>query len=290
LLAYRLLDFGQFRQGLSDARGGLEVFKQKIFDAYREPWENLKDKPGFERLAAEHASLQRDLAVAQRADQLYASDIPISRGALSLLSELASSCARFVNRNRASLKAAEPVKLSKSDTAEALRAALQDLEEKIEAAEYAYPTFDEAWSMVAEELDSLARLPSVSVHNRETPPQAPRELPVKMIASLNIPTTESTHPTAPGSRLFLVQKDATGLIFGLFRPKIEELLKGQLEKLYADTKPLILSAAERSKQLKAAKAERLTIERKLSQLFWNGASATILHREISPAAVLGVEA
>ena len=82
----------------------------------------------------------------------------------------------------------------------------------------------------------------------------------------------------------------TGLLFGLLRPQIEGLLKGQLEKLYENEKPLILSAAERSKQLKAAKAERLTIERKLSQLFWGGASATILHRDINPAALLGLEA
>ena len=133
----------------------------------------------------------------------------MSRGSLSILSELASEAARFVNRNR-SLKAAEPVKLSKGDTAEALREALADIEERIAAVEYAYPTFDEAWGMVTAELDRLARLPHVSIHNRETPPQAPRELPVKMIASLVLPKAESTHATGPGSQFLLVQRDAYG--------------------------------------------------------------------------------
>ena len=142
LMAFRLLNSGQHRQARSDALGGVSGFHARIHEHYAKDWETLKDEPGFagfrghSALSMEFASLQRDLAAANRAKSLYASDVAISRGALSVMSGLAVESVRFVNRSKV-LKAAGPVQLSGGDTAEALQAALVAADSQIDAVEHA---------------------------------------------------------------------------------------------------------------------------------------------------------
>ena len=295
LSAYRLLAIGQQRQAHANARTGVEGFHARILEAYGTTWDKQKEREGFKgshgcnAMTAELASLERDLKAAQRAEAIYASDVPISRGSLQLLEGLATECVRFVNRSRGNVKQAEPVTLSKGDEPKALQAALEAADERIETVERAWPTFESAWSDIARKLDSVAKLPRVVVHERTTPDNAPRALPVHMVPSFELPERESLHAVAPGQQLLLVQNDTVGLIFGLLRPQIEELLKGKLEALYKDA-PLIIAARERKTKLEEAKAAKLSIERKLSELFWlNRAPATVLSFDTDPRAVLGIE-
>ena len=50
-----------------------------------------------------------------------------------------------------------------------------------------------------------------------------------------------------------------------------------------------MTTKERATELKAAKAEKLLIERKLFEAFWTGAApATVLSYETDPRAILGI--
>lgn len=293
LLALRLLSLGAYREALSDARGAVQAFERKVFEAYRTTWEELKETGDFRALRAERASIERDLAAAQRAEALYMADTPISRGSLQVLASLAAESARFVNRNRG-LKAAEPVSLKKSDTPEVLQSALEEAEQSLDALERAWPVKEIAWASILRQLDGLAKLPSVAIHERLQPDNHPRPLPAQILTSLIIPEVSSLHPTSPGSSLRLNLPDATGMLFALMRPQIEELLKAKLEALYdtAEARGItVLPEKERRASVKAAKSAKLELERRLCELYWTGkAPATILNSEISPAAVLGVEA
>jgi len=236
-------------------------------------------------MTSELSRLERDYAAAMRADSIYAADTPLSRGSLLMLEALAAECVRYVNRNGG--KAAEPVSIGKGGNVKALQAALAEADERIDTVERAWPTFEASWSAITGKLDNMAKAPRVEVHERITPDNAPRALPVSMVTSLTIPQRESLHSTGPGSQFLLVEPDAVGLIFALLRPQVEELLKAKLEKLY-ESAPLIMTTKERTGELKAAKAAKLTIERKLSELFWTGAApATVLTWDTDPRAILG---
>ena len=176
------------------------------------------EEPGGPGLASELASLERDYAAAMRANSIYAADTPLSRGSLRMLEGIATEWVRFVNRD--GCKAAEPVTLTKSDNVKTLQAALAEAEERIDTVEHAWPTFEASWSAITGKLDNMARTPRVSVHERFTPDNAPRALPVSMVTSLEIPERESLHSTGPGSQFLLVEPDAVGLIFALLRPQV----------------------------------------------------------------------
>lgn len=296
LMAFRLLNIGQHRQALSDARGALQAFNARVAQAYG--GKTLEALQADEKTASSARVLQmelfqinRDLAAATRADLLYAADAPLTRGSLAILSELATECARYVNRAR-ELQEAPPVTLTKADTAEALQASISAADDKIEAVELAWPLQADAWMDILSQLDEAAKLPDVLIHNRETPLQAPREFSPLVVSSLVIPERSSLHPTAPGSSLRLNLPDGVGLVFAFLRPQIEEHLKQRLEAQYEGATArgvLMLSAKDRKASLRDAKAAKLNLERKLAELFWTGkAAATVLSSETSPAAVLGV--
>lgn len=299
LMAYRWVSTGRHRQALEEARSGLEFFRRKILDTYHVSWEAVRDREGFKdsqsciALTGELAGLTRNLAAAQRAEAIYTSDTPISRGSLQVLSDLAAEATRFINRSGGNLKAVEAPKLERGETAEKLQAALQEADSRIEAVEKAWPTFEAAWASVTRQLDDLAKLPSVAIHERLDPPNAPRALPTQMTVSLVIPEIESLHAVKPGSQLLLIQPNALGMLIALMRPQVEELLRKRLEALYAKAKAdgtVILPAREQKQALKDARASRLLVERRLAEGFWAGKfPATVLSYETDPRALLGLE-
>ena len=160
--------------------------------------------------------------------------------------------------------------------------------------EHAWPVFEAAWTSISRQLDGLAKLPNVQVHERLTPERSPRAFPTRNGYEPRYSGAESrSNATSPGSQLLLVQPDAVGLVMALMRPQIEELLKAKLEALYKSAEAsgtIILPAREQKQALKDARATRLEVERRLCELYWTDkAPATVLNSEVSPAALLGVE-
>lgn len=296
LLALRVLYSGQQQQFASDANGALSRFHATILESYSKPWTALKEVPDFaasatfKRLSNELEGLERDVKVGQAAAVIFARDEPLSRADLQTLASLASDAAAFVSRNRG-LEAFEG-KVQVSANVEALKAELEEAEGRVYEVEHSYPPFDYALGEVLKDLRERAKLPSVSIRERETPAQAPRPLPVRMDVFTNWPEQVSTHATGPklSDRLFLVQPDALAIVLALNLEAVEAHLRKQLEEAYKGA-TLVLDFAERKKALADAKAAVLLVQRKLAEGYWSGkfSVSKALDYETDPRALLGVK-
>lgn len=293
-LAYRIINNGWLRAALENARVPFQGFHHRIGEGYSMPWDQLKDQPGFKgsqtynALTAELASITRDLATAEKAQALWAEDRLPNRASLAVLSDLAVECARFVNRLR-NPTLAEPIKVTEKP--EALLEQLAATDDVITGLEGAWPLLDDAWANVQRQLDQLARKPSVTIAERLQHHNNPRALPPEMVPHLAFPEMESVHRISAGNQYLQISTDVLGLLVTLQRDAIEAILRQQLENAYAQPGLTIMSASDRKAALKGAAASKLLVERKLCALFWAGkAPATVLNRDTSPAALLGLAA
>ncbi len=278
---------------VNEANGAIHRFKARLEEHYgRVDLDMLS-----EQLSNELWGLQYDANVASRAQTMYASDLPFSRGIQRVAAELHVQSVRFFNHSgRIALKDVPDEQPKKGETAASIHEALSDAAVQLEAVQLAWPAFENAWSAVEAQLNASARSPQVVIANRETPLQAPRPLPSLIYPRIAYPQTGKLFATAPGSQVYIDGPDTLGILLGLMKDEISAKLRQNLEAQYAAAKSngqLILSAADKAAKLKVVQAELARLERVESVLLWQHVAKTgifpaWMRSEMKPDMLLGI--